>query len=190
MEGMYLVVMLFFGSILITSWFFGELAEGAGEAIEGIGNVIEGVLEALPGVGDVELTGDIKWGKPGIFRSLILFGTFWGGGGYIALRWFHFSKAISVVCAFAFGTVGFLIGFLVLRFMARFETSAVSTPDSYIGLWGAVVLPINPGAFGSVAVNGKLGTETLTARAEEEIKSGEKVEIVSMEGGIATVRKI
>lgn len=189
MEGIYLVVMLFFGSFLMLSFFVGELTEATGEALEGVGNAIEGVLEAFPGVGDVELTGDIQWGSPSVFRSLMVFSTFWGGGGYIALRWFHSSEAVSLIIAFAFGAAGFLISFLMFCLLARFETSAVGVPSAYIGRRGIVVLPIRSGAFGSVTVDGPLGTEVLTARSAGEVHVGESVEIESIEGGIATVKK-
>lgn len=187
MATVYLVAMFFFGSILISSWVSGEITEGVGEALEGIGDAVESVLESLPGIGDVELTGDIQWGGPGTFRSLLAFGTFFGGGGYIALNWFHVTEAISIIVAFGFGGVGFLISFLFFRFMAKQEVTSSVPQSAYIGLRGAVTVSLLPNSLGSINVTGPLGIEILLARSNEPIAVGVLVKIVSIEGGIAYV---
>ncbi len=112
--------------------------------------------------------------------SLVI-GVFnFGAEPLLATQMFDFVSLFTIGILLVFFALFFIIG----RGLAfSFSKEVVTGPDSMVGQRGVVVRKIE--GFGRVAIN----QEIWTARSDEVIEEGKKVEVVSLKGNTLEVKK-
>ncbi len=112
--------------------------------------------------------------------SLII-GVFnFGAEPLLATRMFDFVSLFTIGILLVFIALFFIIG---RGLTLSFKKEVVTGPDSMVGQRGVVVRKIE--GFGRVAIN----QEIWTAKSDEVIEEGKKVEVVSLKGNTLEVKK-
>ena len=194
LPSIYLLVMLVPGFFLLISFFLGEIFDWVGEIGEGALGLLESALEALPFIGDVDLTPEGVEGEKmgfGMFRALLVFATFFGAGGYLASATFPdlhvgWTVAVSLVA----GLIGFIPSFFIFGQLAKMEANSAPALALMVGMTGTVTVSIEAGHPGQIELATSVGLFRQTARAADSISRGARVEVVSVEGSVVSVRQV
>jgi membrane protein implicated in regulation of membrane protease activity len=134
-------------------------------------------------------------GPLAIFQPKLIaaFLTVTGGAGIILSSWFDslFSAPIVFAISVLSGLIiAGLLNRLVMIPLQRAQNTSAHDKQATIGTWAKVISPIPQGGYGKIrySVSGSVVTSPAKSEDGGEIKNGENVAIVYIEGGTFFVR--
>lgn len=139
---------------------------------------------------DVHHEGDHSREGPGFFsvRGLTLFGTGFGGVGYLVQ---HFTGKTLVASAsgLASGIVLAMLGIALIRAFFHQQASSLAPADAILGVVGTVTTSIPQGGTGEIelTVAGTYTSRTATSASGQAIERGRTVRVVRTAGHIVVV---
>lgn len=160
---LYLIVLVVAGLATLLYLFFGDVADGAGEA--------------LPFV------------NPAVILAFL---TFLSAAGFILEKTTGMgSGVILAISAAGAGVLSFLLYFFVLLPLRSAEASTAYTDESLLGEVGRVIVPVPADGFGEVVIETVNGLIPKRAAGYEnsEIAYGKEVLILEIEDGALIVKE-
>jgi len=216
---LYWTLLVVCGGFIGVTFIVGELfdfGEDVGNAIENVGDsfgdafghfgdVFEGIFGGAdasdidadiggfeaPEIGDVDHEISSTGPSPFSLRTICMFGVGFGGGGLIGTG-LNLSPPLTLIPATGVGSLSAVVMFLFLRFLYGEQGTTSIQPKDYVGLIGRVIVSLPERKPGQVALVVKGQRMNVPARAvnHQPISSQTEVEVISMEGGTAIVKKI
>jgi hypothetical protein len=177
----FLAIFLVGAGFSVVSFVLGELFHG-----------MESLLEGLFNIGDFLDLGEGGEGtNPGLFRSLVVFVTGFGAGGWAATTQGMGGLASTLVG----GVSGLICGGVTLAllvFVAKQQGSSVMAPSAMVGKAGSLIIGIPPGGAGQAVLSVAGARITTSARSAtgEALAPNTRVRVVAVEGGVAVVEAI
>ncbi len=177
-----------FFAIFLVGAVFSIVSFALGELFEGMESLLEGIFN----IGDfLDLGDSVDGGHPGLFRSLVVFVTGFGAGGWAAT-----TQGMSAIASTLAGAVtGLLCGAVslaLLIFVAKQQGSSVIAPGSMVGAAGTLTIGIPQGGAGQAVLSVAGARVTTSARSAngEALASHTRVRVVAVEGGVAVVEAV
>jgi len=192
------------GGFFLIAYIIGEAVEIGGDVADGISDTIGDALDGIFGgadaidavdvvdfdAADVDLDVDTDL-SPFNLRTIAMFATGFGAGGLVG-NGLGFSETLSLVTAFSSGIIVGAITWQILRFLYKEQATTSTQPIHYIGLMGRVSIPIAENGSGQVMIVVNMRQRNMAAKSEsgEAIPTHTQVQVVSMEGGFITVKRV
>jgi hypothetical protein len=176
----FLAIFLLGAVFSIVSFVLGEVFHG-----------MESLLEGLFNLSDFLDLGDADGGNPGLFRSLVVFVTGFGAGGWAAT-----TQGLGGIASTLTGAVtGLICGGVTLAllvFVAKQQGSSMIAPGAMVGKTGTLTIGIPRGGAGQAVLSVAGARVTTSARSAngEAVASNARVRVVAVEGGVAVVEPV
>jgi hypothetical protein len=177
----FLAIFLLGALFSIVSFVLGEFFHG-----------MESLLEGIFNLGDFLDLGDSgDGGHPGLFRSLVVFITGFGAGGWAATTQ-GLGGITSTLAGFVVGLVCGGVTLALLVFVAKQQGSSVIAPGKMVGQTGTLTIGIPQGGAGQavLSVAGARLTTSVRSVNGEALAAHTRVRVVAVEGGVAIVEPV
>lgn len=173
---------LFFWALIAGLVFFALSALFGGDGVD---------VHADTDSADVEHEGAAVASQVITVRNFFLFMVGFGAAGLVAQS-FGYDAFRASGFGIAGGIVLGILGFLFFRMLKRSQGNSMAYPQKLAGRKGTVTLAIPEGGAGEISMSNEFGTRiSMMARSQEgSIAEGSAIEVVTVTGSSATVKKL